>query len=64
MSSYGQIAYEAYCKSTGGVSLVSGNKLPSWDEQLPGIKRGWEAAADEVRECYDQEMEGRLMRQN
>lgn len=41
----GQIAYEAYCEQSGGVSLISGAKLPCWDEQKLEIKEAWAAAA-------------------
>jgi hypothetical protein len=46
--SLGQIAYEAYCEATGGVSLVSGEKLPDWADQSAAIKNAWEAAASAV----------------
>jgi hypothetical protein len=49
MKSIGQIAYEAYCQSTGGVSLVSGEKLPEWKVLRGEIKKAWDAAADAVR---------------
>jgi hypothetical protein len=45
----GRVAYEAYCEHTGGVSLVSGQKLPTWDILSPEIKAAWEAAANAVR---------------
>jgi hypothetical protein len=44
----GQVAYEAYCKSTGGVSLVSGAKLPAWSELTKEIQAAWQAAANAV----------------
>jgi len=44
----GQIAYEAYCKSSEGKSLISGATLPDWDNLKPVIKKGWQAAADAV----------------
>lgn len=37
-----------YCKSSGGVSLVSGAKLPEWDGLSPEIRRAWDAAAQAV----------------
>lgn len=46
--SRGQIAYEAYCRSTGGVSLVSGDKLPTWDDLPPKIQTAWREAGDRV----------------
>lgn len=48
MPSYGKIAYDAYCKSSGGVSLVSGAKLPEWAVLSDEIKQAWEAAAEAV----------------
>lgn len=44
----GQIAYDAYCKNSGGVSLVSGDGLPAWAALPPRIQEAWEAAADAV----------------
>lgn len=49
MPSYGKIAYDAYCKSSGGVSLVSGANLPEWSALSDEIKKAWEAAAEAVR---------------
>jgi hypothetical protein len=40
-----QIAYDAYCKQTGGKSLVSGDKLPPFDGLRPSIKDAWAASA-------------------
>ena len=48
MSDLGRIAYEAYCASSDGKSLISGAKLPLWDEQSPEIKAAWDAAAQAV----------------
>lgn len=48
MATLGMIAYAAYCKSSGGVSLISGATLPTWDQLKPEIKTAWEAAADAV----------------
>jgi len=48
MQSFGMIAYEAYVKSAGGVSLVSGTALPTWDNLHDKIKQAWEAAAQAV----------------
>jgi hypothetical protein len=42
--SLGQTAYEAYCASSGGKSLISGAQLPTWDGLKPEIKTAWEAA--------------------
>jgi hypothetical protein len=51
MINFGKIAYDAYCKSSGGVSLVSGAKLPEWDVLSPAIKLAWESAAEAVVEA-------------
>lgn len=42
----GRAAYEAYCACFGNRSAVSGEELPSWDEQRPDIREAWRAAAD------------------
>lgn len=47
--SLGQIAYDAYRNHAGGVSLVSGDPLPGWDELPERIQAAWEAAADSIR---------------
>lgn len=41
---YGKIAYDAYVKQAGGVSLVSGVTLPEWDALPTEIQRAWIAA--------------------
>lgn len=41
----GKLAYGAYCKQTGGVSLVSGDKLPEFDVLKLSIREAWAAAA-------------------
>lgn len=46
----GRTAYMAYCKSTGGVSLVSGTALPAWEDLSAEIQDAWTAAADAVAE--------------
>jgi hypothetical protein len=50
VKSLGQIAYEAYCASTNGVSPITGDVLPLWTDLLPPrvIKDAWEAAAEAV----------------
>lgn len=40
-----EIAYDAYCKQTGGVSLISGAKLPPFTVLKQDIKDAWAAAA-------------------
>jgi len=51
VSIWGKIAYEAYCLSSDGRSLVSGQPLPSWDDQDTRIQEAWNAAAQAVREA-------------
>jgi hypothetical protein len=41
----GQRAFEAYAGSSGGRSLISGEKLAGWDGLPADIQRAWEAAA-------------------
>lgn len=48
MPELGRIAYEAYCRSSGGVSLVSGAKLPEWGALSAEIRAAWDAAAQAV----------------
>jgi len=48
----GQVAYEAYRDVAGGVSLVSGERLPEFAELNAAIRRAWEAAAEAVRLRY------------
>jgi len=46
----GIAAYVAYCQATGGVSLVSGDKLPKWEDLSIDIQTAWIAAAEAVSE--------------
>ena len=45
MKELGQVAYEAYCDSTGGRSAVTGASLPAWGDQSVPILQAWRAAA-------------------
>ena len=45
---YAQIAYDAYCRSTGGVSLVSGDRLPAFSALKQSIQDAWFDAAQAV----------------
>jgi len=45
----GQLAYEAYCETTGWKSAISGAPLPQWSEVKPEIVKGWENAAAATR---------------
>lgn len=49
----GRIAYEAYCKSSGGKSLVSGDALPCWDALKPEIRAAWCAAAEALLDAWE-----------
>lgn len=48
--SMGEIAYEAYVASTGGVSAVSGEKLPPFAKTNQKVQLAWHAAAKAVVE--------------
>jgi hypothetical protein len=52
MRSLGQVAYEAYRNHTGGVSLVSGAKIPEWQELNVEIKAAWNAAAAAIANMF------------
>jgi hypothetical protein len=47
-ASVGQIAYDSYVAQAGGVSLVTGAPLPTWDALTDAIRAGWCAAAGAV----------------
>lgn len=44
----GQVAYEAYCETTGGKSLASGAILPAWNFLSPQMQFAWKQAAAAV----------------
>ncbi len=52
---FGKVAYDAYCKSVGGRSAISGEKLPLWIDQKDEIKVAWDAAALAVINAYSVE---------
>lgn len=52
MVELGKIAYDAYCHTSGGLSLISGAKLPDWNDLIPEIKDAWRAAAEAVGKFY------------
>jgi hypothetical protein len=41
----GQVCYEGYCGRSGGISLISGDQLPPWEDLDPRVKEAWMAAA-------------------
>ena len=47
----GKVAYDAYCKYTGGVSLISGDKLPEFENLKESIQCAWHDAAQAVSEA-------------
>jgi len=53
---WGQIAYEAYCASTGGKSAVLDVPLPPWDELSPRVCEAWMAAGEAVIKDYFKDM--------
>lgn len=40
--------YDIYSDAVGGVSAVTGQTLPSWDQCNETVKKGWIAVADAV----------------
>lgn len=46
-----KIAYDAYVKKAGGVSLITGDKLPEFEALKSEIQEAWVAAARAVE--YD-----------
>ena len=52
-----KVAYDAYVKKAGGVSLATGDKLPEFNMLKQAIRDAWEAAAaaveQEVKACLD-----------
>lgn len=55
MIDLGKVAYEAYCESSGGKSLVSGATLPTWEDLKPEIRAAWDAAAQAVASKFRSE---------
>jgi len=49
---FARIAYDAYCEQTGGVSLISGDKLPDFENLRIEIQDAWWAAAKKVCDTY------------
>jgi len=45
---YGRLNYEMYLKSSDGVSLVSGEPLPTWEKLPERIKNAWSASGGAV----------------
>ena len=49
----GKVAYLAYCTYSDGKSLISGETLPSWEDQSEEIRAAWRATADGVKMFLD-----------
>lgn len=48
ITTYGQVAYQAYCAASDGKSLISGAPLPQWHEQDERIRIAWNLAGSKV----------------
>lgn len=51
MDAYGKVAYEGYCESSNGISLVSGATLPTWENLPEAIRVAWNLAAVRVADA-------------
>jgi hypothetical protein len=49
MKTLGQIAYQAYLDFSDGASLVTGQRLPEWEQTTSVIQHAWEHVAQEVK---------------
>lgn len=56
----GKIAYDSYCESTGGVSLVTGAVLPSWEMLPDDTQKAWRHSAIGVSGALLAAVEGLL----
>ncbi len=43
-----KIGYESYCRETGGVSPVTGDQLPPWEELPEEVRAAWTAATYDI----------------
>lgn len=48
MEDLAKVAYEAYCRSTGGRSAVTGEPLPAWEDVTREVRDAWDAASQAV----------------
>jgi hypothetical protein len=46
---WGKVAYNGYIKQTGGVSLVSGDKLPPFEKLKREIQDAWAASVIAIK---------------
>lgn len=49
----GQIAYEAYRRESGGMSLATGDLIPLWAGLPANIRAAWDAGAQAVAAYLD-----------
>lgn len=49
-----KIAYDSYCAQTGGISLISGDKLPEFDNLKIEIRDAWFSAAKAVENSVNE----------
>ncbi len=52
-----RIAYDAYKEETGGVSLISGERLPDFDSLKMSIQDAWWQAAEAVKNAIVEKTE-------
>lgn len=50
---YAEIAYEAYRKSSGGKSLVSGHPIPEFWQLPTEIKNAWSDSAEALQKALE-----------
>lgn len=50
-----KIAYDAYCRRTGGKSAVTGDFLPAFDETPELVQSAWYAAAEAIYEQLEKD---------
>jgi len=44
-----KVAYDAYCSCTGGVSVITGDKLPPFNAVPAAVHNAWCSAVNEVK---------------
>lgn len=50
LTDLGEIAYQAYGDSTGGLTY-NGRSMPAWEDLTPAIRGAWRYAASAVRDA-------------
>jgi len=59
MEDLAEVAYNGYCQSSGGISLISGAKLPAFQDLPEDIRKAWRAAAVAVEYRLEGESENK-----